>query len=78
MLPPPYDNKDPMVFIARIAKMQTFAEYQREATKEEELTARDLAEICDSANKDDDWLMNDSADLEELIMQAREIMEMHK
>lgn len=65
----------PMQFIEGIAKMRTFAEVQTERVAiDPDITPADLEEICCSSNKDDDWLMNDSADLEQLILEAREIL----
>lgn len=65
----------PMEFVKRIAKMQTFEEQMRVAALDDHVPKVEVQAYVEAAQKDMNWLINDSADLEDLIRDARKIVE---
>jgi hypothetical protein len=64
----------PMELIQRIAGMKPFDECQAEIASDENMSDEVGRAFCDGVEKEMDWLINDSADLEQLIHAARAIL----
>jgi hypothetical protein len=67
-------TRTPMQFVQSIARMRPFRECQAKIAAFENMSDEEARAFCDGTEKDMDWLINDSADLEQLIQEAREIL----